>query len=38
MIAIADTGLLVALARQNDQYHEWAAENSGANPLASLDL
>jgi predicted nucleic acid-binding protein len=26
MKAIADTGLLVALARSNDQYHEWAAE------------
>lgn len=28
MKAIADTGLLVALARGNDQYHEWAAEIS----------
>jgi predicted nucleic acid-binding protein len=26
MKAIADTGLLVALARVNDQYHAWAAE------------
>src|SRR5271165_3305648 len=26
MKAIADTGLLVALARENDQYHNWAAE------------
>jgi hypothetical protein len=26
MNAIADTGLLVALARQNDRYHDWAAE------------
>ncbi len=26
MKVIADTGLLVALARENDQYHEWAAE------------
>ena len=26
MKAIADTGLLVALARENDQYHSWAAE------------
>ena len=26
MKAIADTGLLVALARANDQYHAWAAE------------
>lgn len=26
MKAIADTGLLVALARENDQYHRWAAE------------
>lgn len=26
MKAIADTGLLVAMARENDQYHEWAAE------------
>jgi predicted nucleic acid-binding protein len=26
MKAIADTGLLVALARKNDQYHDWAAE------------
>jgi uncharacterized protein len=26
MRAIADTGLLVALARENDQYHAWAAE------------
>ncbi|HEY3972156.1 MAG TPA: PIN domain-containing protein [Candidatus Sulfotelmatobacter sp.] len=26
MKAIADTGLLVALARNNDQYHRWAAE------------
>jgi predicted nucleic acid-binding protein len=26
MKAIVDTGLLVALARKNDQYHEWAAE------------
>lgn len=26
MKAIADTGLLVALARKSDQYHEWAAE------------
>jgi len=26
MNAIADTGLLVALARDNDQYHGWAAE------------
>ncbi len=25
MNAIADTGLLVALARDNDQHHEWAA-------------
>jgi len=24
--AIADTGLLVAMARKNDQYHHWAAE------------
>ena len=24
--AIADTGLLVALARENDQYHDWAVE------------
>ena len=26
MNAIADTGLLVALARDQDQYHDWAAE------------
>jgi predicted nucleic acid-binding protein len=26
MKAIADTGLLVAMARENDQYHDWAAE------------
>jgi len=26
MNAIADTGLLVALARANDQYHGWAAD------------
>jgi predicted nucleic acid-binding protein len=26
MKAIADTGLLVAMARKNDQYHNWAAE------------
>jgi uncharacterized protein len=26
MKAIADTGLLVAMARVNDQYHDWAAE------------
>ena len=26
MNAIADTGLLVALARQKDQYHAWAIE------------
>jgi uncharacterized protein len=26
MKAIADTGLLVALARANDQFHEWAIE------------
>ena len=26
MNAIADTGFLVALARDNDQYHDWAAE------------
>lgn len=26
MKAIADTGLLVALARENDQYHSWATE------------
>lgn len=26
MNAIADTGLLVALAREQDQYHEWATE------------
>lgn len=26
MNAIADTGLLVALARANDQYHSWASE------------
>jgi len=26
MKAIADTGLLVAIARENDQYHDWAAE------------
>ena len=26
MNAIADTGLLVALGRQNDQYHDWAVE------------
>jgi len=26
MNAIADTGLLVALARANDQYHGWATE------------
>jgi predicted nucleic acid-binding protein len=26
MKAIADTGLLVALARENDQYHRWAVE------------
>ena len=26
MRAIADTGLLVALARDNDQYNDWAAE------------
>ncbi|HEY6767655.1 MAG TPA: hypothetical protein VI386_23110 [Candidatus Sulfotelmatobacter sp.] len=26
MKAIADTGLLVALARENDQYHDWAAQ------------
>jgi predicted nucleic acid-binding protein len=25
MNAIVDTGLLVALARNNDQYHDWAA-------------
>ena len=29
MNAIADTGLLVALARENDQYHEWAIEMAG---------
>jgi predicted nucleic acid-binding protein len=29
MKAIADTGLLVALVRANDQYHEWA-EDIGA--------
>jgi uncharacterized protein len=28
MKAIADTGLLVALARENDQYHGWALEIS----------
>ncbi len=28
MKTIADTGLLVALSRANDQYHEWAAEIS----------
>jgi predicted nucleic acid-binding protein len=26
MNAIADTGLLVALAREKDQYHDWAIE------------
>ena len=26
MNAIADTGLLVALARENDQYHDWATQ------------
>jgi predicted nucleic acid-binding protein len=26
MKAIADTGLLVALARKNDHHHDWAAE------------
>jgi predicted nucleic acid-binding protein len=26
MKAIADTGLLVAMARKNDQHHDWAAE------------
>jgi uncharacterized protein len=26
MNAIADTGLLVALGRENDQYHDWAVE------------
>jgi len=26
MKAIADTGLLVALVRANDQYHQWAAD------------
>jgi len=26
MNAIADTGLLVAMARHNDQYHGWAAD------------
>jgi uncharacterized protein len=26
MNAIADTGLLVALARENDQHHDWATE------------
>jgi predicted nucleic acid-binding protein len=26
MNAIADTGLLVALAREEDQYHDWAVE------------
>lgn len=26
MKAIADTGLLVAMARENDQYHDWAAQ------------
>lgn len=26
MNAIVDTGLLVALARDNDQYHHWAAD------------
>jgi uncharacterized protein len=26
MKAIADTGLLVALVRDHDQYHDWAAE------------
>lgn len=26
MNALADTGFLVALARDNDQYHDWAAE------------
>lgn len=26
MNAIADTGLLVALGRENDQYHDWAAQ------------
>jgi len=29
MKAIADTGLLVALARENDQYHDWAIEIAG---------
>jgi predicted nucleic acid-binding protein len=29
MNAIADTGLLVALARENDQYHDWAVEIAG---------
>jgi len=29
MNAIADTGLLVALARENDQYHDWAIEIAG---------
>ena len=26
MNVIADTGLLVAMARENDQYHDWAAQ------------
>jgi uncharacterized protein len=29
MKAIADTGLLVALVRQQDQYHDWAIEVAG---------
>ena|SRR2546430_6225975 len=29
MNAIADTGLLVALARESDQYHDWAMEVAG---------
>ena len=29
MKAIADTGLLVALAREQDQYHGWAIEIAG---------
>jgi predicted nucleic acid-binding protein len=29
MNAIADTGLLVALGREKDQYHDWAKEMAG---------
>jgi predicted nucleic acid-binding protein len=29
MNVIADTGLLVAMARENDQYHDWASDVAG---------